>query len=56
MRSKSRRIAGVALDVYDEEPFPLASPLRGLDNVVLTPHLGYVTQENCGLLIPRAGT
>jgi phosphoglycerate dehydrogenase-like enzyme len=41
-----RKIAGAALDVYDEEPLPGDHPLRRLDNVVLTPHLGYVTVEN----------
>jgi phosphoglycerate dehydrogenase-like enzyme len=40
-----RRIAGAGLDVYDAEPLPNDHPLLGLDNVVLTPHLGYVTQE-----------
>ena len=39
-------IAGAGLDVYDEEPLPADHPLRSLDNVVLTPHLGYVTTEN----------
>ena len=43
---KNRKIAGAALDVYDEEPLPDEHPLRKLDNVVLTPHLGYVTVEN----------
>ena len=43
---RSRRIAGAGLDVYDEEPLPADHPLRLLDNVVLTPHLGYVTVEN----------
>lgn len=38
-------MAGAALDVYDVEPLPAAHPLRRLDNVVLTPHLGYVTEE-----------
>ncbi len=42
----SHKIAGAALDVYDEEPLPDEHPLRKLDNVVLTPHLGYVTVEN----------
>jgi phosphoglycerate dehydrogenase-like enzyme len=41
-----RKLAGAALDVYDEEPLPADHPLRSLDNVVLTPHLGYVTAEN----------
>jgi phosphoglycerate dehydrogenase-like enzyme len=39
-------IAGAALDVYDFEPLPLSSPLRTAPNVVLTPHLGYVTEES----------
>jgi phosphoglycerate dehydrogenase-like enzyme len=43
---ESRKIAGAALDVYDQEPLPADHPLRRLDNVVLTPHLGYVTVEN----------
>ena len=41
-----RKLSGAALDVYDEEPLPADHPLRKLDNVVLTPHLGYVTVEN----------
>jgi phosphoglycerate dehydrogenase-like enzyme len=40
------RIGGAALDVYDQEPLPTDHPLRGLPNTVLTPHLGYVTEEN----------
>jgi phosphoglycerate dehydrogenase-like enzyme len=40
------KIAGAGLDVYDVEPLPLAHPLRKLDNVVLTPHLGYASQQN----------
>jgi phosphoglycerate dehydrogenase-like enzyme len=42
---RSGSIAGAALDVYDIEPLPLADPLRSAPNVVLTPHLGYVTEE-----------
>jgi phosphoglycerate dehydrogenase-like enzyme len=43
---RNKRIAGAGLDVYDVEPLPVDHPLRKLDNVVLSPHLGYVTQEN----------
>jgi len=43
---EGRKIAGAALDVYDQEPLPTDHPLRRLENVVLTPHLGYVTAEN----------
>jgi phosphoglycerate dehydrogenase-like enzyme len=43
---RNRKIAGAGLDVYDIEPLPVEHPLRKLDNVVLSPHLGYVTQEN----------
>ena len=38
-------IAGAGLDVYDEEPLPLDHPLRNLPTTVITPHLGYVTEE-----------
>jgi phosphoglycerate dehydrogenase-like enzyme len=40
-----RKIAGAGLDTFDIEPLPVNHPLRKLDNVVLTPHLGYVSQE-----------
>jgi phosphoglycerate dehydrogenase-like enzyme len=39
------RIRGAGLDVYAAEPLPQDSLLRGLDNVVLTPHAGWVTAE-----------
>jgi D-3-phosphoglycerate dehydrogenase len=43
---RNKRIAGAGLDVFDKEPLPVDHPLRMLDNVVLSPHLGYVTVEN----------
>lgn len=43
---RARRIAGAGLDTFWSEPLPLDHPLRRLDNVVLTPHLGYVTEQN----------
>jgi len=39
------RIAGAGLDVFDEEPLPAGHPLTKLSNVVLTPHLGWPTDE-----------
>jgi phosphoglycerate dehydrogenase-like enzyme len=42
-----RRIAGAGLDVYGREPLPAGHPLTTLDNVVLTPHVGWVTERNC---------
>jgi phosphoglycerate dehydrogenase-like enzyme len=41
-----RRIAGAALDVFEPEPLPAGHALRRLDNLIVTPHLGYVTLEN----------
>lgn len=43
---RSDRIGGAALDVYDDEPLPADHPLRSLERVVLSPHTGYVTDEN----------
>ncbi|MBA2479836.1 MAG: phosphoglycerate dehydrogenase [Planctomycetes bacterium] len=42
---KSGTIAGAALDVFAEEPLPASSPLFGLPNMILTPHLGASTEE-----------
>jgi phosphoglycerate dehydrogenase-like enzyme len=43
---RDKKIAGAGLDVFDIEPLPLEHPLRKMDNVVLTPHLGYVSEQN----------
>src|SRR5262245_25393496 len=43
---REQRIAGAALDGYATEPLPMDDPIRTLDNVVLLPHLGYVSEEN----------
>src|SRR6185312_10764810 len=48
----SKQIAGAGLDVYDVEPLPLDHPFRKLDNVVITPHLGYVSQQNYAKYYP----
>jgi len=43
---QSKSIAGAGLDVFDIEPLPLDHPFRKMDNVVITPHLGYVSEQN----------
>jgi len=42
---RRRVIARAAIDVYDAEPLPAKHPLRFLDNALLTPHIGYVSEE-----------
>jgi phosphoglycerate dehydrogenase-like enzyme len=42
---KNRTIAGAALDVYNTEPLPESHPFRSLDNVLATPHIGFVTEN-----------
>jgi phosphoglycerate dehydrogenase-like enzyme len=42
---RSGKIAGAGIDVYDTEPPPADHPHRAMDNVTLSPHLGYVTRE-----------
>jgi D-3-phosphoglycerate dehydrogenase len=43
---QQKKIAGAAIDVFSVEPLPVTHPFRKLDNIVLTPHLGYVTEES----------
>jgi len=51
---RERRIAGAGLDVFWTEPLPKDHPVRHLDNVLLTPHIGYVTDENLQMFYRNA--
>ena len=42
---QGKKIAGAGLDVFDIEPLPLDHPIRELENVTLSPHLGYVSDD-----------
>jgi phosphoglycerate dehydrogenase-like enzyme len=43
---QQKKIAGAAVDVFSVEPLPVDHPFRKLDNMVLTPHLGYATEDS----------
>jgi phosphoglycerate dehydrogenase-like enzyme len=42
---RSHQLGGAGLDVFDTEPLPASHPLRSLDSVVCTPHIGYVADR-----------
>ena len=42
---RSHALAGAAIDVFDQEPLPSQHPFRTMDNVLATPHMGYVTEN-----------
>lgn len=48
-RLRQGRLAGAGIDVFEREPLPADHPFRGLDNLLLTPHVGYVTAETYNL-------
>ena len=50
---QKRQLAGAALDVFDIEPLPPLHPFRTLDNVLATPHVGYVSQQNYQLFFSQ---
>ena len=51
---RAGRIAGAAIDVYDTEPLPADHPLRTAPRTVLTPHLGYVTDDGYDVFFREA--
>jgi phosphoglycerate dehydrogenase-like enzyme len=50
---RSGHLGGAGLDVFDREPLPADHPFRSLDNVVVTPHIGYVTEPGFRAAWPR---
>jgi phosphoglycerate dehydrogenase-like enzyme len=47
-----RAIAGAAVDVFEHEPIAPNHPFLALDNIRLTPHIGYVTEETYRIYFP----
>jgi len=43
---RDKKIAGAGLDVFEKEPLPMDSPLLKMDNVVLTPHIAFLSEES----------
>jgi D-3-phosphoglycerate dehydrogenase len=43
---KNGKIAGAAIDVYGLEPPPGSFPLLGMENVILTPHMAWASEES----------
>ena len=50
---QKQRLAGAALDVFEQEPLSALHPFRTLDNVLATPHVGYVSQQNYQLFFSQ---
>lgn len=50
---QKQRIGSAALDVFDQEPLPALHPFRALDNVLATPHVGYVSRQNYELFFSQ---
>ena len=50
---QKRRLGGAALDVFDVEPLPSGHPFRTLENVLATPHVGYVSRQNYELFFSQ---
>lgn len=53
---QERRLGGAGLDVYDVEPLPADHPFTRLDNVVLTPHIGWGVGTNYALMVENLAT
>jgi phosphoglycerate dehydrogenase-like enzyme len=49
---EDKKIAGAAIDVFDQEPLPLEHPFRSLPNLLATPHIGYVSRRLCETVLP----
>ena len=47
------RIAGAALDVFEDEPLPATAAIQRAPNTILTPHLGYATRETYAVYFPH---